>query len=82
MIIAGIDRLESGKQQQRYIRNEAIRRQTTPAKAKSPEPSTSSSTNMEINDIDSNYNDDVTSDDSDPEMFVNTPKKTNAKAGS
>ena len=30
---------------------------------------------MEINDIDANSNDDVTSDDCDYEMFANTPKK-------
>ena len=79
MTISGVDKLESLKKQQRYIRNEAIRRQTTPAKAKSPEPSTSSSTNTENNKIDSNFNDDVTSNDSDSEMFAITPKKTTPK---
>lgn len=81
MIIAGVDRLETGKQQQRYIRNEAILRQTTSsAKANSPEPSTSLSTIVEINDIDSSNDDDdmsVMSDDSDFdfEMLANTPSK-------
>ena len=75
MRIAGVDRLESGKLQQKYIRNEEQRRQVIPAKAISPEPSPSSSTNMHMNCIDHDSNDDYTSDGSNIEMFTSTPEK-------
>ena len=53
MMLADVDKLESRK---------AIRRQITTAKTISPEPSTSLSTNININDIYSNDNDDVSID--------------------
>ena len=77
MMMAGIDRQESGKIQQRHVRRTGvIRQETTPAKPKSPQPSTSVLTNADIEIDDVAFDDDNDAndrrDDSDFEISDDT----------